>query len=252
MIPERRGLQSPRLQFPHDHGFALRGSAAWYITSAESRALQRAALLVLSLCVVRAVAGLRSTDTVTPHQGAHSEAGTLLADSDEKRGEETRRRRPLSAEEKIDPNTAGEEELDRLPGVGPSAARGIVRLREEVGGFSAAVDLLAVPGIGPATLARMEPFLEWPGPTFGRTRRRPDRPEGTGVGAPLKRAPIDLNRANQKDLETLPGVGPALASRILALRDTLGRFRNPDDLVRVRGVGPKTVARLKALVFVGG
>jgi competence ComEA-like helix-hairpin-helix protein len=91
---------------------------------------------------------------------AASETGRLLAESSERRSEAARRKRPLSPDERLDPNTASEEELDRLPGVGPATAKRIVRLREEKGAFSGVDDLLAVPGIGPVTLARMAPHLK--------------------------------------------------------------------------------------------
>ncbi len=221
------------------------------MTSAESRALERAALLVLTLCVVRAVASYRSPAGAVPQEVADSEAATLLRESGEMRSEGARRTRPLSADEKIDPNTATEEALDRLPGVGPATARRIVSHREVVGTFSEANDLLAVPGIGAGTLARIEPFLVWSDPSRGGARPVAGRPGRAGDGRSQRPPVIDLNRATQKELEKLPGVGPALARRILALRDSLGGFRTADDLERVWGLGPITVARLKPLVLVG-
>ena len=150
------------------------------------------------------------------------------------------------------PNTASEEELDRLPGVGPATAKRIVRLREEKGAFSGVDDLLTVPGIGPATLARMAPHLEWWGGSNGRARNLAS-PRHRGRGGPsFTDSVVDLNRASRQELERLPGVGPTIAQRILALRDSLGGFRTPDDLERVRGIGPATVARLKPLVSAGG
>ena len=222
------------------------------MTSAEARALERAALLVLSLCVVRSVASHWRPREPTPYEAAASETGRLLAESSERKSEVARRKRPLSPDERLDPNTASEEELDRLPGVGPAAARRIVRLREEKGAFSGVDDLLAVRGIGPATLARMAPHLEWRGASNGGARPLAS-PRHRGRGGPsLTDSVVDLNRASRQELERLPGVGPTIAQRILALRDSLGGFRTPDDLERVRGIGPATVARLKPLVSVGG
>ncbi len=54
---------------------------------------------------------------------------------------------------------------------------------------------------------------------------------------------MDINTASQQDLEILPGIGPALASRIVLFRETHGAFRRVDDLTRVRGIGPKTLQR---------
>lgn len=49
----------------------------------------------------------------------------------------------------------------------------------------------------------------------------------------------------------LPGVGPALAARIVAAREAIGRFHSVDDLDRVRGLGRAKVERLRPLVVVG-
>ena len=62
--------------------------------------------------------------------------------------------------------------------------------------------------------------------------------------------PIDLNTATQAELELLPGIGPALAARIIASRQSDGLFEDVDDLDRVPGIGPKTMARLRPLIRV--
>jgi competence protein ComEA len=62
---------------------------------------------------------------------------------------------------------------------------------------------------------------------------------------------IDLNRADRAKLLQLPGVGPRLADRIEEYRRDNGGFRSVDDLRHVRGIGPATVARLRAWVCVG-
>jgi predicted flap endonuclease-1-like 5' DNA nuclease len=56
-----------------------------------------------------------------------------------------------------------------------------------------------------------------------------------------------LSSAPADSLELLPGVGPVLATRLVAARRERGSFRSWDDVDRVRGVGPKTIERLKAL-----
>jgi competence protein ComEA len=55
---------------------------------------------------------------------------------------------------------------------------------------------------------------------------------------------LDLNLADSTELVLLPGVGPALAGRILEARAHRGRFREPRDLLEVRGIGEKTLAKL--------
>ena len=59
---------------------------------------------------------------------------------------------------------------------------------------------------------------------------------------------VGLNSANQQQLETLPGVGPSLAQRILEYRSTHGGFRTIDELDDVAGIGPATLSRLRPLV----
>jgi competence ComEA-like helix-hairpin-helix protein len=62
--------------------------------------------------------------------------------------------------------------------------------------------------------------------------------------------PLDLNTAVAADLELLPGVGPALAQRIVEHRTAHGAFASVDGLRQVRGIGPKTLARLRPLVAI--
>lgn len=61
---------------------------------------------------------------------------------------------------------------------------------------------------------------------------------------------IDLNSADQTELETLPRIGPALAQRIIAWREENGRFASVDDLLAVPGIGEKMLAGIRDLVRV--
>jgi competence protein ComEA len=70
---------------------------------------------------------------------------------------------------------------------------------------------------------------------------------GGGVTADGK---IVLNLATDADLRRLPGVGPAKAAAILALRAKLKRFRKVEDLLRVKGLGRRSIKRLRPLVLV--
>jgi hypothetical protein len=76
----------------------------------------------------------------------------------------------------------------------------------------------------------------------GKGRKKGAPPAATPAG------PIDLDTATEDDIETLPRVGPALAHRIVANRDSLGPFRSIDGLRRVKGIGPATITLLGPLV----
>ncbi len=56
---------------------------------------------------------------------------------------------------------------------------------------------------------------------------------------------VNLNTADAAALETLPGVGPAIAARIIAWRDENGPFRSVDELTAVSGIGEKTLDGLR-------
>lgn len=59
---------------------------------------------------------------------------------------------------------------------------------------------------------------------------------------------LNLNQANLAELETLPGIGPALASRIIEWRERNGGYSRVDDLLEVSGIGEKLLANIADLV----
>ena len=67
---------------------------------------------------------------------------------------------------------------------------------------------------------------------------------------PAVTTPVNLNSATSVDLETLPGVGPATAKRILDYRQKNGGFKKIEDLMNVKGIGEKVFLKLKPLVTV--
>lgn len=86
-------------------------------------------------------------------------------------------------------------------------------------------------------------------PTRRPSARSPGAPgTGTpGAGSGLAVGPagrVSLNRATASDLESLPGIGPVLAERIIEWRDDNGPVRDVAELVEVAGIGQRTVENL--------
>lgn len=61
---------------------------------------------------------------------------------------------------------------------------------------------------------------------------------------------ININQASTEDLQQLPGIGPAKAGAIIAYREEHGKFQTVDDLVKVSGIGKKTVEKMLEFIDV--
>lgn len=78
------------------------------------------------------------------------------------------------------------------------------------------------------------------------------RAGGAATGGPpvagATAGPVSLSTASAEQLETLPRIGPAMAARIIAWRTANGGFSSVDDLLKVSGIGARTLAGLRDLV----
>lgn len=91
------------------------------------------------------------------------------------------------------------------------------------------------------------------GSTGGSARAVRPAPTAAGPGPPGASAPpIDLDRASAAELDELPGIGPALAARIVAERELHGPFGSLEALQEVKGIGPALAARLAPRVSFSG
>ena len=63
-------------------------------------------------------------------------------------------------------------------------------------------------------------------------------------------APVDINTATNGELEQLPGIGPKIAAAIVEHRSTNGPFRSIEDLLLVKGIGPKKLEALRNSIVV--
>jgi competence protein ComEA len=62
---------------------------------------------------------------------------------------------------------------------------------------------------------------------------------------------LDINVATMAEFEELPGIGPALARKIVEFRKQNGSFRTVDDLLKIRGIGEKSLARFRDRIVAG-
>jgi competence protein ComEA len=75
-------------------------------------------------------------------------------------------------------------------------------------------------------------------------------PTRAGSKAAAPRGPININRANASDLDSLDGIGPVIAKRIIAYRTTNGPFVVLEDLLKVSGIGDAKFAQFKEKIRV--
>lgn len=102
-------------------------------------------------------------------------------------------------------------------------------------------------------------WIGWPAPKEEPSQNQPSQPVAVQVPAtssapavpPAKAvSKVNLNRATADELQTLPGVGPVLAQRMVEWRKAHGRYRTVDDLQEVKGIGRKRLEQLRPLVTV--
>jgi len=147
---------------------------------------------------------------------------------------------------KVDLNSASEKDLETLPGVGAATAKKIIAGRP----YSSANDLSKA-GVSATTIKKITPMV-----TFGNSApaAAPAKSTVTKTAASTKpaassapSAPVDLNTASEKDLEDLPGVGPATAKKIVSGRP----YSSASDLSKA-GVSAATIKKITPLVTASG
>jgi competence protein ComEA len=179
----------------------------------------------------------------------------------------TEQQRATTLTYQVDLNQAEQPELLQLPGIGESLAERILDYREAHHGFRDIDELRKVRGIGPATMAKLRPWVcvspmeeieDYPEATADSDKRlasgskgnRPAHKGSTSKKIANLDGPININRASLEELKRLPNIGQKRAERIIAGRRK-GPFKSVEDLRRIKGFGPAILDELRPHVTFG-
>ena len=155
----------------------------------------------------------------------------------------------------VDINTATQQELEAVKGVGAATAKKIIAGRPYK-----SLDELTKAGLSAKKIEALKPYVAVgkapaaPAPAPAAEKKpkavpavKPaEKKAPAATPAPSAVAPVDLNMADQKALESLPGIGPALAKKIMEGRP----YQSVDDLSRIKGMNKSKIDAIKDKVTV--
>lgn len=149
----------------------------------------------------------------------------------------------LVNQERLNINTATEEELMTLPGVSRAVAHNIVEYRECIGGFKKVEDLALVSGVGATKLeaVKLEICVSSKNSSPSSLRKEQEHLPCTGV---------NINTATPPQLMSVRGITEKLAKSIVEFRSANGPFRSIEDLVKVPSINSSLLDRIRFQVFV--
>lgn len=143
---------------------------------------------------------------------------------------------------KIDLRSSSVEEIAQIKGIGIKKASWIVDFREQHG-ISSNYDILAVKGIGKKTLAKILPSLvELP--------KDKKYTQNVAIKSTKIVEKIDINRASKTDFMLVKGIGSKRADDIISLRSKKGKFTNLSELLEIKGIGKKTLAKIEEFFYI--
>ncbi len=155
---------------------------------------------------------------------------------------------------KVDLNTASEQDLEALPEVGAATAKKIIAARP----YSSVSDLQKA-GLSAKKIEKLTPLVTASGGGASAENAKPSKSErapkdaksgaakSDATATSSSGAKVDLNTASEKEIEDLPGVGPATAKRIIAARP----YASVNDLSKA-GLSAKKIEKITPMATVSG
>ncbi len=135
----------------------------------------------------------------------------------------------------FDPNQAGDEVWQRL-GLTDRTIATIRRFREKGGRFRKPEDIQKIYGLSPQLADRLLPYVRIPASIDRENSFRKDSLNRRSNDARSPPRVMDINRADSADWESLPGIGPTLAGRIVKYRNRLGGFHRKEQVGEIYGL----------------
>ncbi|XP_008684718.2 endonuclease/exonuclease/phosphatase family domain-containing protein 1 [Ursus maritimus] len=163
----------------------------------------------------------------------------------------------LVNQERLNINTATEEELMTLPGVTRAVARSIVEYREYIGGFKKVEDLALVSGVGATKLEQVKfeicvsskgSSAQHSPSSLRRDLLAEQQPHHLATSVPLTPR-VNINTATPAQLMSIRGLTEKMAVSIVDYRREHGPFRSVEDLVRMGGINAAFLDRIRHQVF---
>ncbi|NP_001106580.1 endonuclease/exonuclease/phosphatase family domain-containing protein 1 [Xenopus tropicalis] len=156
----------------------------------------------------------------------------------------------LVSQERLNINSATEEELMTLPGVTRQVAQNIVEYREYIGGFKKVEDLALVSGVGAAKLEQVK-FEICVSSKGGSSQHSPNSlRKDTEYGQHLSAARFNLNTASAAQLMNLRGLTQEMVQDIVQYRSQHGPLKSIEDLVKVESISPSLLDKIRHQFYV--
>lgn len=143
--------------------------------------------------------------------------------------------------DKVDLNIATAEDLMRIEGIGEKTAQNIIEYREKIGKYTFLEQLLDVEGIGEKKLDAWKAYLfldETPTTETSTTQTHTQSVTSTTAFSGV----LNLNTATKEELMMIDGIGEKTADKIIAYRNSIGKFTSLAQLMEIEGIGEKKYA----------